>query len=133
MKRKLFKQSIVAMMLLVASQVHAFDVNGFSFKLSLKQPGNKAATYPLTRNGNHLTASAQLPMTATYRLIPEGEDMRLVVTLQASERVYYNLGVSIPTDYATDDSEFYLPGKDHLYANEPNISKYGSPCSLLSS
>ena len=110
MKRKLFKQSIVAMMLLVASQVHAFDVNGFSFKLSLKQPGDKAATYPLTRNGNHLTASAQLPMTATYRLIPEGEDMQLVVTLQASERVYYNLGVSIPTDYATDDSEFYLPG-----------------------
>ena len=110
MERKLFKQSIVAMMLLVASQVHAFDVNGFSFNLSLKQPGNKAVTYPLTRNGNQLTASAPLPMTATYKLIPEGEDMRLVVTLQASERVYYNLGVSIPTDYATDDSEFYLPG-----------------------
>jgi hypothetical protein len=110
MERKLFKQSIMAVMLLVASQVHAFDVNSFSFNLSLKQPGNKAVTYPLTRNGNHLKASAQLPLTATCELIPEGQDSRLVVTLQAKERVYYNLGVSIPTDYATDDSEFYLPG-----------------------
>jgi len=110
MERKLFKQSIMAVMLLVASQVHAFDVNSFSFNLSLKQPGNKAVTYPLTRNGNHLTASAQLPLTATCELIPEGQDSRLVVTLQAKERVYYNLGVSIPTDFATDDSEFYLPG-----------------------
>lgn len=97
-------------MLLAASQVHAFDANTLSYILSLKQPGNKAVAYPLTRNDHRLSAPAELPVTISEMQVPEGKDMRLVVTLKAKGRVYFNLGISASTDYQTDDCEFYLPG-----------------------
>ena len=80
MKRVFIKQSILTVMLLAASQVHAFDAKSLSYKLSLKQPGNKAVTYQLTRNGQNLSASAELPVAVSEKLVPEGKDLRIVVT-----------------------------------------------------
>ena len=110
MKRVFIKQSILTVMLLAASQVHAFDAKSLSYKLSLKQPGNKAVTYQLTRNGQNLSASAELPVAVSEKLVPEGKDLRIVVTLKAKKRVYFNLGVSAHTEYQTDNCDFYLPG-----------------------
>ena len=40
----------------------------------------------------------------------DGDDEKLTVTVTANQRVYFNLNLSIPTHFATDDCEFYLPG-----------------------
>ena len=80
------------------------------FTLRLKSPGNDAVTYQLTRQGNRLKASDPLPLEITTVTTADGEDLRLSVTLTARKRTWFNLGVLIPTDYATDDCDFYLPG-----------------------
>ena len=102
------KNMLVGVLLVVGClQTMALDVN---YKLSLKQPGNDAVTYPLKKTGDQLTAAKPLPLALQSRLTKDGDDMRLVVTLTARERVYFNIGVSVPTDYQTDNCEFYLPG-----------------------
>ena len=80
------------------------------FTLRLKSPGNDAVTYQLQRQGNRLKASDPLPLEITTVTTADGEDLRLSVTLTARKRTWFNLGVLIPTDYATDDCDFYLPG-----------------------
>lgn len=80
------------------------------FTLRLKSPGNDAVTYQLQRQGNRLKASDPLPLEITTVTTADGEDLRLSVTLTARKRTRFNLGVLIPTDYATDDCDFYLPG-----------------------
>ena len=108
MKTRMLKMMTAAMLLCTGClQTKAVDVN---FKLSLKKPGNDAVTYPLTLHGNTLRAAKELPLTMQSGLLTDGNGKRLVVTLTAKERIYYNIGVSIPTDYRTDDCEFYLPG-----------------------
>ena len=90
------KNMLVGVLLVVGClQTMALDVN---YKLSLK------------KTGDHLTAAKPLPLALQSRLTKDGDDMRLVVTLTARERVYFNIGVSVPTDYQTDNCEFYLPG-----------------------
>ena len=51
-----------------------------------------------------------LPLDITTVTTSEGEDLRLSVTLTARKRTWFNLGVLIPTNYATYDCDFYLPG-----------------------
>ena len=80
------------------------------FTLRLKSPGNDAVTYQLQRQGNRLKASDPLPLEITTVTTADCEDLRLSVTLTARKRTWFNLGVLIPTDYATDDCDFYLPG-----------------------
>lgn len=104
----IIKKTLCAWVLLLTT-VSAYGID-LNFKLSLKQPGNDAVTYALTSKGNNLTASEELPLTVYGNLIPEGKDLRLIVLLTAKERVYFNIGISVPTDYQTDDCEFYLPG-----------------------
>ncbi len=81
-----------------------------NFQVSLKTPGNPAVTYPLHENEGRLAADKPLPVEVRQQISSDGEDQRLEVTLTASERVYFNLGMSIQTGYATDDCDFYLPG-----------------------
>ncbi len=81
-----------------------------NFQVSLKTPGNPAVTYPLHENEGRLAADKPLPVVVRQQISSDGEDQRLEVTLTASERVYFNLGMSIQTGYATDDCDFYLPG-----------------------
>ena len=104
----IIKKTLCAwVLLLTIVSAYGIDLN---FKLSLKQPGNDAVTYALTSKGNNLTASEELPLTVYRKSIPEGKDVRLIVSSTAKERVYFNIGISVPTDYQTDDCEFYLPG-----------------------
>ena len=80
------------------------------FTLRLKNPGNDATVYPLQHQGNELKARQPLPLDITTVTIKEGDHTRLSVTVTARQRVWFNLGVLIPTSYATDDCDFYLPG-----------------------
>ena len=107
MKTNLKKMLVGVLLVVGGLQAMAIDVN---FKLSLKQPGNDAVTYPLTPKGNQLTASKALPLNISYQLTPQDDNLLLTVTLTAKERVYFNIGGSVSTNYQTDDCEFYLPG-----------------------
>ena len=79
-------------------------------RVSLKQPGNMAVTYPLRDKGNLFSADADLPLVISKQMTKDGDDEKLTVTVTANQRVYFNLNLSIPTHFATDDCEFYLPG-----------------------
>ena len=107
MKTNLKKMLVGVLLVVGGLQAMAIDVN---FKLSLKQPGNDAVTYSLTKKGNQLTASKVLPLYISYQLTPQNDNLLLTVTLTAKERVYFNIGGSVSTNYQTDDCEFYLPG-----------------------
>ena len=107
MKTNLKKMLVGVLLVVGGLQAMAIDVN---FKLSLKQPGNDAVTYYLTKKGNQLTASKVLPLNISYQLTPQNDNLLLTVTLTAKERVYFNIGGSVSTNYQTDDCEFYLPG-----------------------
>ena len=79
-------------------------------RVSLKQPGNMAVTYPLRDKGNLFSADTDLPLVISKQMTKDGDDEKLTVTVTANQRVYFNLNLSIPTHFATDDCEFYLPG-----------------------
>ena len=91
----------------LAGELQATNVN---YRLSLKQPGNAAESYDLKQTANELTADRPLPVVITQKETREGDLSRLTVTLTAQQRIWFNLGMTIPTDFATDDCEFYLPG-----------------------
>ena len=78
--------------------------------VSLKQPGNMAVTYPLRDKGNLFSADTDLPLVISKQMTRDGDDEKLTVTVTANQRVYFNFNLSIPTHFATDDCEFYLPG-----------------------
>ena len=100
------------MMLLLAvacCQANAQPIE-LNARVSLKQPGNMAVTYPLRDKGNLFSADADLPLVISKQMTKDGDDEKLTVTVTANQRVYFNLNLSIPTHFATDDCEFYLPG-----------------------
>jgi hypothetical protein len=80
------------------------------FHISLKQPGNLSTTYELHQQGPQLVADKKIPIIITKELSSTGNHQMLTLTLTALERVYYNIGVLLPTSFATDQCEFYLPG-----------------------
>ena len=90
-------------------QVNAQPIE-LNARVSLKQPGNMAVTYPLRDKGNLFSADADLPLVISKQMTKDGDDEKLTVTVTANQRVYFNLNLSIPTHFATDDCEFYLPG-----------------------
>ena len=96
--------------LLLAMGTHkAFSVE-LSYQVMLKNPGNPAVTYRLHRSNGSLTAQQPLPLRIQEKLVKEGDDDRLTITLTASERVFFNLGVMANSGFATDGCEFYMPG-----------------------
>ena len=100
------------MMLLLAvacCQANAQPIE-LNARVSLKQPGNMAVTYPLRDKGNLFSADTDLPLVISKQMMKDGDDEKLTVTVTANQRVYFNLNLSIPTHFATDDCEFYLPG-----------------------
>ena len=106
---KTIQKTIVCVCLFAAmsGQAKAIDVN---YKLSLKQPGNAAVSYDLKQSGAQLKADSPLPVVITQSVAKEGALNKLTVTLQARQRIWFNLGMTMPTGFATDDCEFYLPG-----------------------
>lgn len=80
--------------------------------ISLKQPGNPSVRYELTANGNSLRATngTALPVELTLTQTERGGESVLTLTLKAKSRIYYNVGFDLPTQSATDNCDFYLPG-----------------------
>lgn len=84
-----------------------------SGRLWLKSPGNPAVTYDLRQSaagGECLTAERELPLTVRRQLIEEGDELKIILTLTAAERVYYNIEQQFRTGLSHDDCLFYMPG-----------------------
>ena len=90
----------------------AFAMQGAAqrFYISIKKPGNNAVTYHLSEQQGQLKAAKDLPLTITKNVKQEGESQLLTITFQAKDQVYFNFGAMLPTEFATDDCDFYLPG-----------------------
>ncbi|MBP3756558.1 MAG: hypothetical protein J6I61_04670 [Prevotella sp.] len=89
------------------TEAQAFNVN---YRLALKQPGNASVPYALQQKGDQLVSQQALPVAITTQTTGDQQRSVVRVTLTARERIYFNLGAEIATDYATDDCDFYLPG-----------------------
>lgn len=99
----------VMMLMGLCVQMFAQPFN-VTYQISLKKPGNPAVTYPLRNQNGVLHASEQIPVDVNTQMQKDGDDYKLTVVLSAKERIYFNLGMSILTDFATAESDFYLPG-----------------------
>ncbi len=103
----LFVAAVAQFSHLAPTAAQAQDIN---FHISLMQPGNAATTYQLRPQGRQLVADEQLPLNITQEITTDGSRQVLSLTLTARERAYYNLGALLPTGFATEQCEFYLPG-----------------------
>ncbi|MBO7140244.1 MAG: hypothetical protein J6W19_06725 [Prevotella sp.] len=112
------KNRIILTAVLWAAVCQILLAGDMTFQLSLKQPGNDARSWQLREQAvGRLSADGLADrITISYdeqKWTPTvaSENMTLlIVTVQARETVYFNLGVTLPTGFKTDDCDFYLPG-----------------------
>lgn len=102
------KMIFLALFLMLGIQ-RAYSVD-LSYRIALKQPGNQAVEYPLKQVEDRLVAPQSLPLQISQTLSKVHDDYLLTLTLTASEKVYFNLGVMAGTDFNTEECEFYMPG-----------------------
>jgi len=82
------------------------------YKISLKSPGNPAEKYALSANaGGMLKADKEIPLTITQESKSNGDITKIVITLTAKDKVYYNIEQSyLLNGVSHDDCQFYMPG-----------------------
>ena len=101
----------LAWVLIAQTAAAAADV---SYTVSLKQPGQQARTYNLSpaADGTLRAADAdgQLPLDIRQQQIQTADGLLLTLTVSARSQAYFNLEAVLPTDFATEQCEFYLPG-----------------------
>lgn len=78
--------------------------------LQIKEPGNPAKTYNLTRQGDLLRASAPLPVQLNLTETTDGSDKVVTLKIKASRRAYFHLNLTAKTAFSSNQSDFYLPG-----------------------
>lgn len=83
--------------------------------LSLKTPGNKARSYPVSfrpaGKGKEVSpATAERPVEISRHVTQTEGGKRICVTLKASQDIYFNYGERINTGYTHKDCRFYMPG-----------------------
>lgn len=85
-----------------------------SQRITLKTPGNSAATYDLREaakeGGGNLEADRQLPLTIRRQKTETDNEIRIVLTLTADDLLYYNVEQSFSTDLVHENCLFYMPG-----------------------
>lgn len=100
---------IIYLCLLTTSEaMRAIDIKSY---IMLKEPGNKSVTYQLTEyNGKLVAMDKTLPVEITWELNNNGKEKILCTTIKALKKVYFNFGLEVPTEFATNDCDFYMPG-----------------------
>ncbi len=88
-------------LVLAATAVGAAELK---YQLSLKQPGNRATTLTVT------PGQEGLPVVLSEQTSADGDAQLLTINVTARERVYFNLGITLPTGISTAEADFYLPG-----------------------
>ena len=82
-------------------------------RLTLKTPGNDAVTYELHTSetgGGILEADRALPVTVRREIAQHGDETRIVLTLTAADRIYYNIEQIYRTALPHEECLFYMPG-----------------------
>ena len=104
-----FSKFIIYLCLLTTSEaMRAIDIKSY---IMLKEPGNKSVTYQLTEyNGRLIANDHKLPVEITWKLNNSGKEKTLCATIKALKKVYFNFGLEVPTEFATNDCDFYMPG-----------------------
>ena len=112
------KKQIILIAALLSAVCQQSLASEMTFQLSLKQPGNDARSWQLREQaaGRLIADGLADKISISYdeqKWTPTtaSENMTLLcVTVKAQETVYFNLGVTLPTGFKTDDCDFYLPG-----------------------
>lgn len=97
---------LISLTFLCATCLCAADKNHYSSSISLKTPGNAAASYRLTAVGSNLVADQQIPIT--IERVQNGD--QLTITIRAKEDLYFNFKQKIDSDFTHSDCLFYMPG-----------------------
>lgn len=97
----------------IAGETSAME-GRLSERITLKTPGNPAATYDLresaTEGGGILEADQQLPLTIRRQKTETENEIRIVLTLTATDLLYYNVEALFTTGLTHENCLFYMPG-----------------------
>lgn len=97
----------------IAGETSAME-GRLSERITLKTPGNPAATYDLresaTEGGGILEADQQLPLTIRRQKTETENEIRIVLTLTATDLLYYNVEALFTTGLPHENCLFYMPG-----------------------
>ena len=97
----------------IAGETSAME-GRLSERITLKTPGNPAATYDLresaTGGGGILEADQQLPLTIRRQKTETENEIRIVLTLTATDLLYYNVEALFTTGLTHENCLFYMPG-----------------------
>lgn len=97
----------------IAGETSAME-GRLSERITLKTPGNPAATYDLresaTEGGGILEADQQLPLTIRRQKTETENEIRIVLTLMATDLLYYNVEALFTTGLTHENCLFYMPG-----------------------
>lgn len=110
MKKHLFL--LLAAGIVGCNASHASE-SGLSTRITLKTPGNTAVTHELRPSGpkgETLKADNSLPVIVRRKQIVAGGERKIVLTLTATERTYYNVELLYRTGLAHEECLFYMPG-----------------------
>ena len=97
----------------IAGETSAME-GRLSERITLKTPGNPAATYDLresaTEGGGILEADQQLPLTIRRQKTETENEISIVLTLTATDLLYYNVEALFTTGLTHENCLFYMPG-----------------------
>lgn len=103
--------SILLLFVLFTQGANAQNSISPEYRVSLKSPGNHAATYALKEGENGtLSADKQLPIVIRQEKSANGSTTQITIHIKALETVYYNLEGVIPSEMRHEDCQFYMPG-----------------------
>jgi hypothetical protein len=80
-------------------------------RITLKTPGNPAKSYILQETaGGILTANETLPLIVRQQKIEHDGTLKIILSLEATGRVYYNIEQQFNSMFNHGDCLFYMPG-----------------------
>lgn len=84
-----------------------------SSRILLKKPGNPATVHelrPSAQDPGLLESDEKLPVIIRRETVVSGHDIRMILTLTATDRIYYNMEQLYRTSMPHEECLFYMPG-----------------------
>ena len=102
---------VVFCMFFIQQSIHAADLSkGLASKIAIKFPGNNAEVYSLKNQNGILSADSKLPLEIKQKNTENDSILKIEITIQALDVVYYNFEQTLLTQNAHSDCQFYMPG-----------------------
>ena len=107
--KTVFSAIVISSMILANAQAAGLT-NKLESRIALKYPGNVAVTHTLNNQNGNLSASSNIPLEIKQSNIENDSILKIEITIQALEVVYYNFEQQLLTQSAHSDCQFYMPG-----------------------